>query len=170
MKKLLLMCIWLLAAIGANAQSTAWMAILDGDDETNMAVMLGLDEDKSCMQKIIIEQKDEDLGLVNVCVEGEGKYSLKKDVLQFNIKPDDVKVYIGDVEWSKKVKKECGKDAAAYEKVKKNLEAAMQTQQQQFASMLKMMKTMKIISTTEDTMVIQLEGDTEKVTFRKMDI
>lgn len=165
MKRLLIVCTLLLAIIGARAQSELgeWMT-LQHEEEADVALMIGMYKDKSCIIKTITEVNDEEVGTINVCADAEGTYTRKGNELRFYFK--DVRVYVGDIEWSDNIKQKYGNDPDNYNKLKDVFEQAIEEDKGEFVDAVKDLSSLTILSIDGDSMTVKDEGDT--VTFRRV--
>ena len=167
MKKLIFMCAMLFAALGANAQSElgVWMTLIEEDD-ANIAVVIGMEADKSAIMKLIVEAKDDEIGTINVLVDAEGTYTRNGDKLLFNINADDMKISIGDVEWSEDVKKDIGENEELEELLLSAFRKSMEENKGELIDKMKDISSLTILSIDNETMTIKDNDDV--LTFKKV--
>lgn len=167
MKKLIFMCAMLFAVLSANAQSEqgTWMTLMEQDD-ANIGVIIGMAGDHSAILKLVVESKDEEIGSINVIVDAEGTYTRNGDKLLFDINADDMKISIGEVEWSEDIKKDLGENKELEKMLLSVFRQSVVDNKGELVDMMKGISSLTILSIDKETMVIKDNDDV--LTFKKV--
>lgn len=169
MKKLIFMCAMLFAVLGANAQSEVgtWMSLMEEED-ANLAVIIGMAADHSSILKLVVEAKDGEIGNINVIADAEGTYKRNGDKLLFDINADDLKISIGDVEWSEDVKKEIDENKELEEYILSIFKKGVEENKGEIVDKIKKISSLTILSIDDETMVLKDNDDV--LTFKKVQL
>lgn len=166
MKKLLTLCISLLAAINLEAQSIigSWVTIQEQNGQ-NIAILFGFEADNSAIMKTIYEINDEDLGVLNLELTVEGTYTLSGKKLTLKLDKNTLETSLGDVEWSDNAKQVIKKDPKQENFLRKTIEDHFAAEKSSYAEDLEENEEMTVISLTKTELVLKSEDDT--MTFKK---
>lgn len=157
-KKLMTLAVLLMAAVTMNAQSIIgmWKAdILSNEYE----IYMEFDESSQVSLVVAGDIKEEDMS-AKVYAGVHGTYKLNGSTLTFDINKKEPEIEIGDLKLSGELE---GKE----EMVKSLLMKAMEAEQEELFSDLDFEKV-TIVSLTDVTLELKVEGDEKNVVFNKV--
>lgn len=157
-KKLMTLAVLLMAAVTMNAQSIIgiWKADLPSNE---YEIFMEFDESSQVSLVVAGDIKEEDMS-AKVYAGVHGTYKLNGSTLTFDINKKEPEIEIGDLKLSGELE---GKE----EMVKSLLMKAMEAEQEELFSDLDFEKV-TIVSLTDVTLELKVEGDEKNVVFNKV--
>ena len=157
-KKLMTLAVLLMAAVTMNAQSIIgmWKADIPSNE---YEIFMELDESSQVSLVVAGDIKEEDIS-AKVYAGVHGTYKLDGSTLTFDINNKEPEIEIGDLKLSGELE---GKE----EMVKSLLMKAMEAEQEELFSDLEFEKV-TIVSLTDVTLEMKVEGDEKNVVFNKV--
>ena len=157
-KKLMTLAVLLMAAVTMNAQSIIgiWKADLPSNE---YEIFMEFDESSQVSFVVAGDIKEEDMS-AKVYAGVHGTYKLNGSTLTFDINNKEPEIEIGDLKLSGELE---GKE----EMVKSLLMKAMEAEQEELFSDLDFEKV-TIVSLTDVTLEMKVEGDEKNVVFNKV--
>ena len=157
-KKLMTLAVLLMAAVTMNAQSIIgiWQADLPSSE---FEIFMEFDESSQVSLVVAGDIKEEDIS-AKVYAGVHGTYKLNGSTLTFDINKKEPEIEIGDLKLSGELE---GKE----EMVKSLLMKAMEAEQEELFSDLDFEKV-TIVSLTDVTLELKVEGDEKNVVFNKV--
>ena len=157
-KKLMTLAVLLMAAVTMNAQSIIgiWKADLPSNE---YEIFMEFDESSQVSLVVAGDIKEEDMS-AKVYAGVHGTYKLDGSTLTFDINNKEPEIEIGDLKLSGELE---GKE----EMVKSLLMKAMEAEQEELFSDLDFEKV-TIVSLTDVTLELKVEGDEKNVVFNKV--
>lgn len=160
MKKLLVLCMMFLGAVGLEAQNItgSWVTILE-ENGANVAVLFGFDDNSNSIMKTIFEIHDQDMGVINLELTVEGTYQVNGKKLKLNPDKKTAEVSIGDVEWTEQMKAKFKKNPDLEKSTRKILKDKFEEQKAAFVDELVSETDMTIVSMSSTDLVLKSEDD-----------
>ena len=157
-KKLMTLAVLLMAAVTMNAQSIIgmWRADIPSNE---YEIFMEFDESSQVSLVVAGDIKEEDIS-AKVYAGVHGTYKLNGSTLTFDINKKEPEIEIGDLKLSGELE---GKE----EMVKSLLMKAMEAEQEELFSDLDFEKV-TIVSLTDVTLELKVEGDEKNVVFNKV--
>ena len=157
-KKLMTLAVLLMAAVTMNAQSIIgmWKADIPSNE---YEIFMEFDESSQVSFVVAGDIKEEDMS-AKVYAGVHGTYKLDGSTLTFDINKKEPEIEIGDLKLSGELE---GKE----EMVKSLLMKAMEAEQEELFSDLDFEKV-TIVSLTDVTLELKVEGDEKNVVFNKV--
>ena len=157
-KKLMTLAVLLMAAVTMNAQSIIgmWKADIPSNE---YEIFMEFDESSQVSLVVAGDIKEEDMS-AKVYAGVHGTYKLNGSNLTFDINKKEPEIEIGDLKLSGELE---GKE----EMVKSLLMKAMEAEQEELFSDLEFEKV-TIVSLTDVTLELKVEGDEKNVVFNKV--
>ena len=157
-KKLMTLAVLLMAAVTMNAQSIIgmWKADIPSNE---FEIFMEFDESSQVSFVVAGDIKEEDMS-AKVYAGVHGTYKLDGSTLTFDINNKEPEIEIGDLKLSGELE---GKE----EMVKSLLMKAMEAEQEELFSDLDFEKV-TIVSLTDVTLELKVEGDEKNVVFNKV--
>jgi hypothetical protein len=157
-KKLMTLAVLLMAAVTMNAQSIIgmWKADIPSNE---YEIFMEFDESSQVSLVVAGDIKEEDIS-AKVYAGVHGTYKLNGSTLTFDINKKEPEIEIGDLKLSGELE---GKE----EMVKSLLMKAMEAEQEELFSDLEFEKV-TIVSLTDVTLELKVEGDEKNVVFNKV--
>ena len=157
-KKLMTLAVLLMAAVTMNAQSIIgiWQADIPSNE---YEIFMEFDESSQVSLVVAGDIKEEDIS-AKVYAGVHGTYKLNGSTLTFDINKKEPEIEIGDLKLSGELE---GKE----EMVKSLLMKAMEAEQEELFSDLDFEKV-TIVSLTDVTLELKVEGDEKNVVFNKV--
>lgn len=157
-KKLMTLAVLLMAAVTMNAQSIIgmWKADIPSNE---YEIFMEFDESSQVSLVVAGDIKEEDIS-AKVYAGVHGTYKLNGSTLTFDINKKEPEIEIGDLKLSGELE---GKE----EMVKSLLMKAMEAEQEELFSDLEFEKV-TIVSLTDVTLEMKVEGDEKTVVFNKV--
>lgn len=157
-KKLMTLAVLLMAAVTMNAQSIIgiWKADIPSNE---YEIFMEFDESSQVSLVVAGDIKEEDMS-AKVYAGVHGTYKLNGSTLTFDINKKEPEIEIGDLKLSGELE---GKE----EMVKSLLMKAMEAEQEELFSDLEFEKV-TIVSLTDVTLEMKVEGDEKNVVFNKV--
>lgn len=157
-KKLMTLAVLLMAAVTMNAQSIIgmWKADIPSNE---YEIFMEFDESSQVSLVVAGDIKEEDMS-AKVYAGVHGTYKLNGSTLTFDINNKEPEIEIGDLKLSGELE---GKE----EMVKSLLMKAMEAEQEELFSDLDFEKV-TIVSLTDVTLELKVEGDEKNVVFNKV--
>ena len=157
-KKLMTLAVLLMAAVTMNAQSIIgmWKADIPSNE---FEIFMEFDESSQVSFVVAGDIKEEDMS-AKVYAGVHGTYKLNGSTLTFDINKKEPEIEIGDLKLSGELE---GKE----EMVKSLLMKAMEAEQEELFSDLEFEKV-TIVSLTDVTLELKVEGDEKNVVFNKV--
>ena len=157
-KKLMTLAVLLMAAVTMNAQSIIgmWKADIPSNE---FEIFMEFDESSQVSFVVAGDIKEEDMS-AKVYAGVHGTYKLDGSTLTFDINKKEPEIEIGDLKLSGELE---GKE----EMVKSLLMKAMEAEQEELFSDLDFEKV-TIVSLTDVTLEMKVEGDEKNVVFNKV--
>lgn len=157
-KKLMTLAVLLMAAVTMNAQSIIgmWKADIPSNE---YEIFMEFDESSQVSLVVAGDIKEEDMS-AKVYAGVHGTYKLNGSTLTFDINKKEPEIEIGDLKLSGELE---GKE----EMVKSLLMKAMEAEQEELFSDLDFEKV-TIVSLTDVTLELKVEGDEKNVVFNKV--
>ena len=157
-KKLMTLAVLLMAAVTMNAQSIIgmWKADIPSNE---YEIFMEFDESSQVSFVVAGDIKEEDMS-AKVYAGVHGTYKLNGSTLTFDINNKEPEIEIGDLKLSGELE---GKE----EMVKSLLMKAMEAEQEELFSDLEFEKV-TIVSLTDVTLELKVEGDEKNVVFNKV--
>lgn len=157
-KKLMTLAVLLMAAVTMNAQSIIgiWKADIPSNE---FEIFMEFDESSQVSLVVAGDIKEEDMS-AKVYAGVHGTYKLNGSTLTFDINKKEPEIEIGDLKLSGELE---GKE----EMVKSLLMKAMEAEQEELFSDLDFEKV-TIVSLTDVTLEMKVEGDEKNVVFNKV--
>ena len=157
-KKLMTLAVLLMAAVTMNAQSIIgmWKADIPSSE---FEIFMEFDESSQVSLVVAGDIKEEDMS-AKVYAGVHGTYKLNGSTLTFDINKKEPEIEIGDLKLSGELE---GKE----EMVKSLLMKAMEAEQEELFSDLDFEKV-TIVSLTDVTLELKVEGDEKNVVFNKV--
>jgi hypothetical protein len=157
-KKLMTLAVLLMAAVTMNAQSIIgmWKADIPSNE---YEIFMEFDESSQVSLVVAGDIKEEDIS-AKVYAGVHGTYKLNGSTLTFDINNKEPEIEIGDLKLSGELE---GKE----EMVKSLLMKAMEAEQEELFSDLDFEKV-TIVSLTDVTLELKVEGDEKNVVFNKV--
>ena len=157
-KKLMTLAVLLMAAVTMNAQSIIgmWKADIPSNE---FEIFMEFDESSQVSFVVAGDIKEEDMS-AKVYAGVHGTYKLDGSTLTFDINKKEPEIEIGDLKLSGELE---GKE----EMVKSLLMKAMEAEQEELFSDLDFEKV-TIVSLTDVTLELKVEGDEKNVVFNKV--
>jgi hypothetical protein len=157
-KKLMTLAVLLMAAVTMNAQSIIgmWKADIPSNE---YEIFMEFDESSQVSLVVAGDIKEEDIS-AKVYAGVHGTYKLNGSTLTFDINKKEPEIEIGDLKLSGELE---GKE----EMVKSLLMKAMEAEQEELFSDLEFEKV-TIVSLTDVTLEMKVEGDEKNVVFNKV--
>ena len=157
-KKLMTLAVLLMAAVTMNAQSIIgiWKADIPSNE---YEIFMEFDESSQVSLVVAGDIKEEDIS-AKVYAGVHGTYKLNGSTLTFDINKKEPEIEIGDLKLSGELE---GKE----EMVKSLLMKAMEAEQEELFSDLDFEKV-TIVSLTDVTLELKVEGDEKNVVFNKV--
>ena len=157
-KKLMTLAVLLMAAVTMNAQSIIgiWKADIPSNE---YEIFMEFDESSQVSLVVAGDIKEEDMS-AKVYAGVHGTYKLDGSTLTFDINNKEPEIEIGDLKLSGELE---GKE----EMVKSLLMKAMEAEQEELFSDLEFEKV-TIVSLTDVTLELKVEGDEKNVVFNKV--
>ena len=157
-KKLMTLAVLLMAAVTMNAQSIIgmWKADIPSNE---YEIFMEFDESSQVSLVVAGDIKEEDIS-AKVYAGVHGTYKLNGSTLTFDINKKEPEIEIGDLKLSGELE---GKE----EMVKSLLMKAMEAEQEELFSDLDFEKV-TIVSLTDVTLEMKVEGDEKTVVFNKV--
>lgn len=157
-KKLMTLAVLLMAAVTMNAQSIIgiWKADIPSNE---YEIFMEFDESSQVSLVVAGDIKEEDIS-AKVYAGVHGTYKLNGSTLTFDINKKEPEIEIGDLKLSGELE---GKE----EMVKSLLMKAMEAEQEELFSDLDFEKV-TIVSLTDVTLEMKVEGDEKNVVFNKV--
>ena len=157
-KKLMTLAVLLMAAVTMNAQSIIgmWKADIPSNE---YEIFMEFDESSQVSLVVAGDIKEEDIS-AKVYAGVHGTYKLNGSTLTFDINNKEPEIEIGDLKLSGELE---GKE----EMVKSLLMKAMEAEQEELFSDLEFEKV-TIVSLTDVTLELKVEGDEKNVVFNKV--
>ena len=157
-KKLMTLAVLLMAAVTMNAQSIIgmWKADIPSNE---FEIFMEFDESSQVSLVVAGDIKEEDMS-AKVYAGVHGTYKLDGSTLTFDINKKEPEIEIGDLKLSGELE---GKE----EMVKSLLMKAMEAEQEELFSDLDFEKV-TIVSLTDVTLEMKVEGDEKTVVFNKV--
>lgn len=157
-KKLTTLAVLLMAAVTMNAQSIIgiWQADIPSNE---YEIFMEFDESSQVSLVVAGDIKEEDMS-AKVYAGVHGTYKLNGSTLTFDINKKEPEIEIGDLKLSGELE---GKE----EMVKSLLMKAMEAEQEELFSDLEFEKV-TIVSLTDVTLELKVEGDEKNVVFNKV--
>ena len=157
-KKLMTLAVLLMAAVTMNAQSIIgmWKADIPSNE---FEIFMEFDESSQVSFVVAGDIKEEDMS-AKVYAGVHGTYKLNGSTLTFDINKKEPEIEIGDLKLSGELE---GKE----EMVKSLLMKAMEAEQEELFSDLDFEKV-TIVSLTDVTLEMKVEGDEKNVVFNKV--
>lgn len=157
-KKLMTLAVLLMAAVTMNAQSIIgmWKADIPSNE---YEIFMEFDESSQVSFVVAGDIKEEDMS-AKVYAGVHGTYKLNGSTLTFDINKKEPEIEIGDLKLSGELE---GKE----EMVKSLLMKAMEAEQEELFSDLDFEKV-TIVSLTDVTLELKVEGDEKNVVFNKV--
>ena len=157
-KKLMTLAVLLMAAVTMNAQSIIgmWKADIPSNE---YEIFMEFDESSQVSLVVAGDIKEEDIS-AKVYAGVHGTYKLDGSTLTFDINKKEPEIEIGDLKLSGELE---GKE----EMVKSLLMKAMEAEQEELFSDLEFEKV-TIVSLTDVTLEMKVEGDEKNVVFNKV--
>lgn len=157
-KKLMTLAVLLMAAVTMNAQSIIgmWKADIPSNE---YEIFMEFDESSQVSFVVAGDIKEEDMS-AKVYAGVHGTYKLNGSTLTFDINKKEPEIEIGDLKLSGELE---GKE----EMVKSLLMKAMEAEQEELFSDLDFEKV-TIVSLTDVTLEMKVEGDEKNVVFNKV--
>ena len=157
-KKLMTLAVLLMAAVTMNAQSIIgmWKADIPSNE---YEIFMEFDESSQASFVVAGDIKEEDMS-AKVYAGVHGTYKLDGSTLTFDINNKEPEIEIGDLKLSGELE---GKE----EMVKSLLMKAMEAEQEELFSDLDFEKV-TIVSLTDVTLELKVEGDEKNVVFNKV--
>lgn len=157
-KKLMTLAVLLMAAVTMNAQSIIgiWQADIPSNE---FEIFMEFDESSQVSLVVAGDIKEEDMS-AKVYAGVHGTYKLNGSTLTFDINNKEPEIEIGDLKLSGELE---GKE----EMVKSLLMKAMEAEQEELFSDLDFEKV-TIVSLTDVTLEMKVEGDEKNVVFNKV--
>lgn len=157
-KKLMTLAVLLMAAVTMNAQSIIgmWKADIPSNE---YEIFMEFDESSQVSLVVAGDIKEEDMS-AKVYAGVHGTYKLNGSTLTFDINKKEPEIEIGDLKLSGELE---GKE----EMVKSLLMKAMEAEQEELFSDLEFEKV-TIVSLTDVTLELKVEGDEKNVVFNKV--
>ena len=157
-KKLMTLAVLLMAAVTMNAQSIIgmWKADIPSNE---YEIFMEFDESSQVSFVVAGDIKEEDMS-AKVYAGVHGTYKLNGSTLTFDINNKEPEIEIGDLKLSGELE---GKE----EMVKSLLMKAMEAEQEELFSDLDFEKV-TIVSLTDVTLELKVEGDEKNVVFNKV--
>jgi hypothetical protein len=157
-KKLMTLAVLLMAAVTMNAQSIIgmWKADIPSNE---YEIFMEFDESSQVSLVVAGDIKEEDIS-AKVYAGVHGTYKLDGSTLTFDINNKEPEIEIGDLKLSGELE---GKE----EMVKSLLMKAMEAEQEELFSDLEFEKV-TIVSLTDVTLELKVEGDEKNVVFNKV--
>lgn len=157
-KKLMTLAVLLMAAVTMNAQSIIgmWKADIPSNE---YEIFMEFDESSQVSLVVAGDIKEEDMS-AKVYAGVHGTYKLDGSTLTFDINKKEPEIEIGDLKLSGELE---GKE----EMVKSLLMKAMEAEQEELFSDLEFEKV-TIVSLTDVTLELKVEGDEKNVVFNKV--
>ena len=157
-KKLMTLAVLLMAAVTMNAQSIIgiWKADIPSNE---FEIFMEFDESSQVSFVVAGDIKEEDMS-AKVYAGVHGTYKLDGSTLTFDINKKEPEIEIGDLKLSGELE---GKE----EMVKSLLMKAMEAEQEELFSDLEFEKV-TIVSLTDVTLELKVEGDEKNVVFNKV--
>ena len=157
-KKLMTLAVLLMAAVTMNAQSIIgmWKADIPSNE---YEIFMDFDESSQVSLVVAGDIKEEDMS-AKVYAGVHGTYKLNGSTLTFDINKKEPEIEIGDLKLSGELE---GKE----EMVKSLLMKAMEAEQEELFSDLEFEKV-TIVSLTDVTLEMKVEGDEKNVVFNKV--
>ena len=157
-KKLMTLAVLLMAAVTMNAQSIIgiWQADIPSNE---YEIFMEFDESSQVSLVVAGDIKEEDIS-AKVYAGVHGTYKLNGSTLTFDINKKEPEIEIGDLKLSGELE---GKE----EMVKSLLMKAMEAEQEELFSDLEFEKV-TIVSLTDVTLELKVEGDEKNVVFNKV--
>ena len=157
-KKLMTLAVLLMAAVTMNAQSIIgmWKADIPSNE---FEIFMEFDESSQVSLVVAGDIKEEDIS-AKVYAGVHGTYKLNGSTLTFDINKKEPEIEIGDLKLSGELE---GKE----EMVKSLLMKAMEAEQEELFSDLDFEKV-TIVSLTDVTLEMKVEGDEKNVVFNKV--
>ena len=157
-KKLMTLAVLLMAAVTMNAQSIIgmWKADIPSNE---YEIFMEFDESSQVSLVVAGDIKEEDMS-AKVYAGVHGTYKLNGSTLTFDINKKEPEIEIGDLKLSGELE---GKE----EMVKSLLMKAMEAEQEELFSDLEFEKV-TIVSLTDVTLDLKVEGDEKNVVFNKV--
>ena len=157
-KKLMTLAVLLMAAVTMNAQSIIgmWKADIPSNE---FEIFMEFDESSQVSFVVAGDIKEEDMS-AKVYAGVHGTYKLNGSTLTFDINKKEPEIEIGDLKLSGELE---GKE----EMVKSLLMKAMEAEQEELFSDLDFEKV-TIVSLTDVTLELKVEGDEKNVVFNKV--
>ena len=157
-KKLMTLAVLLMAAVTMNAQSIIgmWKADIPSNE---YEIFMEFDESSQVSLVVAGDIKEEDMS-AKVYAGVHGTYKLNGSTLTFDINKKEPEIEIGDLKLSGELE---GKE----EMVKSLLMKAMEAEQEELFSDLDFEKV-TIVSLTDVTLDLKVEGDEKNVVFNKV--
>ena len=157
-KKLMTLAVLLMAAVTMNAQSIIgmWKADIPSNE---YEIFMEFDESSQVSLVVAGDIKEEDMS-AKVYAGVHGTYKLNGSTLTFDINNKEPEIEIGDLKLSGELE---GKE----EMVKSLLMKAMEAEQEELFSDLEFEKV-TIVSLTDVTLELKVEGDEKNVVFNKV--
>lgn len=157
-KKLMTLAVLLMAAVTMNAQSIIgmWKADIPSNE---YEIFMEFDESSQVSLVVAGDIKEEDMS-AKVYAGVHGTYKLNGSTLTFDINKKEPEIEIGDLKLSGELE---GKE----EMVKSLLMKAMEAEQEELFSDLDFEKV-TIVSLTDVTLEMKVEGDEKNVVFNKV--
>ena len=157
-KKLMTLAVLLMAAVTMNAQSIIgmWKADIPSNE---YEIFMEFDESSQVSFVVAGDIKEEDIS-AKVYAGVHGTYKLNGSTLTFDINKKEPEIEIGDLKLSGELE---GKE----EMVKSLLMKAMEAEQEELFSDLDFEKV-TIVSLTDVTLELKVEGDEKNVVFNKV--
>ena len=157
-KKLMTLAVFLMAAVTMNAQSIIgiWKADIPSNE---YEIFMEFDESSQVSLVVAGDIKEEDMS-AKVYAGVHGTYKLNGSTLTFDINKKEPEIEIGDLKLSGELE---GKE----EMVKSLLMKAMEAEQEELFSDLDFEKV-TIVSLTDVTLELKVEGDEKNVVFNRV--